>query len=73
MPARFEINGRTVKIDGDVIRAFDSIDRKLVGGSNARERLISIEEYLTLRNAASKHLEGYAGSSLEHGASSWRN
>ena len=55
---KFEINERTVKIDGDVIRAFDSINRKLVGGSNARERLISIEEYLTLRNAASKHLEG---------------
>jgi len=55
---RFELNGRTVKIDGDVIRAFDSIDRKLVGGSNARERLISIAEYLSLCKAGAKHLEG---------------
>jgi integrase len=55
---RFEINGRVVKIDGDLIRAFDSLSRKLVSGSNARDRLVSIEEYLKLCKAAPKHLEG---------------
>jgi integrase len=55
---RFEINGCVVKIDGDLIRAFDSLSRKLVSGSNARDRLVSIEEYLKLCKAAPKHLEG---------------
>lgn len=41
-----------------MIRAFDSIGRKLVGGSNARDRLVSIEEYLKLCEAGPKHLEG---------------
>jgi hypothetical protein len=55
---RFELNDRTVKIDGDLIRVFDSIGRVLVAGSNTRDRLVSVEGYLALCKAAPKHLEG---------------
>jgi integrase len=43
------------KIDGEALRAFKSVKRLLVKGTNARKRTISVEEYFKLTAVASDH------------------
>lgn len=44
-------------VSGRTIKAFKSIKRKLKRGSNARERLLSIDEYVKLLDVAPNHLK----------------
>jgi len=53
---RFKINGQEIKIDGDLIRAFEGIKPKLAKGGNARERIVTVDEYLRLLEASAPHL-----------------
>jgi len=43
------------KIDGEALRAFKSVKKLLVKGTNARKRTISIEEYFKLTAVAAPH------------------
>jgi integrase len=43
-------------VDGRVLKAFRSVKRKLIKGSNARKRILSFVEYLRLLKAAAFHL-----------------
>jgi len=54
---RIKIGKQKVKINGDLLRAFNAIDRKLIRGSNARTRLATIDEYLRLQDTSAKHLK----------------
>jgi integrase len=45
------------KISGDAILAFQGIKKTLKKGANARKRIASIEEYVSLVNAAAEHLK----------------
>lgn len=45
-------------VGGRTLKAFRSIKRKLKRGSNARDRKLSIEEYVRLLGVASDHLRG---------------
>jgi len=44
-------------VDGRTVKAFRRIKRKLKRGSNARERTLSIEEYLRLVDASQEHFQ----------------
>ena len=44
------------KINGDALKAFKRVKRKLKKGSNARKRLLSPQEYLKLLDASPSHL-----------------
>ena len=54
---RIKIGKHKVKINGDLLRAFNAVDRKLIRGSNARKRLVAIDEYLSLQDSGAKHLK----------------
>jgi integrase len=54
---KIKIGSHKVKINGDLLRAFNSVDRKLIRGSNARQRVVTIDEYLKLLKKAPKHLK----------------
>ena len=54
---KIEIGNRKVKINGDILRAFNAIEHRLIKGANARKRIVTIEEYLKLLDAAAKHLK----------------
>jgi integrase len=43
------------KIDGEALRAFKSVKKLLIKGTNARKRTISIEEYFKLTAVAAPH------------------
>jgi integrase len=45
------------KINGDALKAFKRVKRKLKKGSNARKRLLSPQEYLKLLDASRSHLK----------------
>jgi integrase len=44
-------------IDGHALKAFRKVKRKLKKGSNARKRILTIEEYLKLKKASPTHLK----------------
>lgn len=44
------------KVDGEPLRAFKAVKKLLVKGTNARERTISIEEYIKLLAVAKGHI-----------------
>ena len=46
------------KLDGRVVKAFRRIRRRLKKGSNARDRTLSMEEYIRLLAASPTHLQG---------------
>jgi integrase len=43
------------KVDGEALRAFKSVKKLLVKGTNARKRTISVEEYIKLTAVAAPH------------------
>jgi integrase len=45
-------------VSGKTLKTFRSIKRRLTKGSNARERTMSVKEYLALLEAAQPHLKG---------------
>lgn len=44
------------KVDGKVVKAFRNVKRKLKRAENARRRVVSVEEYVKLIGAATRHL-----------------
>jgi len=44
------------KIDGEPLRAFRAIKKLLIKGTNARDRIVSIEEYVKLISVAQDHM-----------------
>jgi len=55
------------KIDARAVKAFRRVGRKLKKGSNARDRILTIEEYLELLNAAPVHLKGILAVAMNTG------
>ena len=43
-------------VDGDVLKPFRKLKKKLKKGSNARKRILTFDEYLKLKSSASQHI-----------------